>query len=98
LNLILFQVDAFTNRPFTGNPAAVCLLDDPGDPAWMQDVAREINLPERITSREIVPTGRIFPLFSPRMTGPDPRSPLRSCTFLATGKEFACSWHGYDFS
>jgi PhzF family phenazine biosynthesis protein len=46
LNLILFQVDAFTNRPFTGNPAAVCLLDDPGDPAWMQDVAREMNLPE----------------------------------------------------
>lgn len=46
MNLILFQVDAFTNRPFTGNPAAVCLLDDPGDPAWMQDVAREMNLPE----------------------------------------------------
>ena len=46
MNLILFQVDAFTNRPFTGNPAAVCLLDDPCDPAWMQDVAREMNLPE----------------------------------------------------
>jgi PhzF family phenazine biosynthesis protein len=46
MSLPLFQVNAFTNRPFTGNPAAVCLLDDSGDPAWMQDVAREMNLAE----------------------------------------------------
>jgi len=42
----LFQVDAFTDRPFAGNPAAVCLLDEPGDPAWMQRVAYEMNLSE----------------------------------------------------
>jgi PhzF family phenazine biosynthesis protein len=43
----LFQVDAFTEAPFRGNPAAVCLLDgsDPSD-AWMQSVAAEMNLSE----------------------------------------------------
>lgn len=40
------QVDAFTDTPFSGNPAAVCLLPHPGDPAWMQRVAREMNLSE----------------------------------------------------
>jgi PhzF family phenazine biosynthesis protein len=42
----LVQIDAFTDRPFAGNPAAVCLLSGPRDPAWMQDVAREMNLSE----------------------------------------------------
>ncbi len=42
----LYHVDAFTDRPFAGNPAAVCLLVEPGDPAWMQDVAAEMNLSE----------------------------------------------------
>jgi|SRR6185295_9844711 len=44
MSLDLFQVDSFTDRPFAGNPAAVCLLDEPRDAAWMQDVAREMNL------------------------------------------------------
>ena len=42
----LFQVDAFTHRPFAGNPAAVCLLDEPAPDAWMQSVAAEMNLSE----------------------------------------------------
>lgn len=42
----LFQVDAFTDRVFGGNPAAVCLLDEPADPVWMQAVAAEMNLAE----------------------------------------------------
>ena len=42
----IYTVDAFTDRPFAGNPAAVCLLDDSRDAAWMQDVAREMNLSE----------------------------------------------------
>lgn len=42
----LFQVDAFTDEPFAGNPAAVCLLEAEADPAWMQRVAAEMNLPE----------------------------------------------------
>ena len=42
----IYQVDAFTDKPFTGNPAAVCILPAPADPAWMQAVAREMNLSE----------------------------------------------------
>lgn len=42
----LFQVDAFTRQPFSGNPAAVCLLDSPRDKTWMQSVAAEMNLSE----------------------------------------------------
>ena len=44
--LTIVQVDAFTNRPFAGNPAAVCVLAAPRDEHWMQDVAREMNLSE----------------------------------------------------
>ncbi len=40
------QVDAFTNHPYGGNPAAVCLLESPCTDAWKQDVAREMNLSE----------------------------------------------------
>jgi PhzF family phenazine biosynthesis protein len=42
----LFIVDAFTDRAFAGNPAAVCLLPTARDARWMQDVAREMNLSE----------------------------------------------------
>jgi PhzF family phenazine biosynthesis protein len=41
-----FQVDAFTDRPFAGNPAAVCLLPEERDANWMQAVAAEMNLSE----------------------------------------------------
>jgi PhzF family phenazine biosynthesis protein len=44
--IALYQVDAFADRPFTGNPAAVCLLDNPLSPETMQAVAREMNLSE----------------------------------------------------
>jgi predicted PhzF superfamily epimerase YddE/YHI9 len=44
--LPLFQVDAFTDTAFAGNPAAVCLLDGPADARWMQQVAAEMNLSE----------------------------------------------------
>jgi len=40
------QVNAFTDRPFAGNPAAVCLLPAARDAEWMQLVAREMNLAE----------------------------------------------------
>ena len=46
MSLPIYQVDAFTDRPFTGNPAAVCLLEGPADAAWMQSVAAEMNLSE----------------------------------------------------
>jgi PhzF family phenazine biosynthesis protein len=46
MGLNITQVDAFTDRPFGGNPAAVCVLPEPGDERWMQNVAREMNLSE----------------------------------------------------
>jgi PhzF family phenazine biosynthesis protein len=42
----MFIVDAFAGTPFTGNPAAVCILDAARDATWMQAVAREMNLSE----------------------------------------------------
>jgi PhzF family phenazine biosynthesis protein len=42
----LLQVDAFTDEPFKGNPAAVCLLDREVSDTWMQAVAAEMNLSE----------------------------------------------------
>jgi predicted PhzF superfamily epimerase YddE/YHI9 len=39
-------VDAFAEKPFTGNPAAVVFLDEPRDDAWRAAVAREFNLSE----------------------------------------------------
>ncbi len=44
--LTIFQVDAFTDRAFSGNPAGVCILPEPRDDNWMQNVAREMNLSE----------------------------------------------------
>jgi len=46
LSLPLLQVDAFTDTPFAGNPAAVCLLDAPREDGWLQAVGAEMNLPE----------------------------------------------------
>jgi PhzF family phenazine biosynthesis protein len=42
----LFHVDAFTDRPFAGNPAAVCFLSSWKEDRWLQAVAREMNLSE----------------------------------------------------
>jgi PhzF family phenazine biosynthesis protein len=46
MSLTVIQVDAFTDKPFTGNPAAVCVLPEPADENWMRLVAREMNLSE----------------------------------------------------
>ncbi len=41
-----FVVDAFTQKPFSGNPAAVCILNEPKTDDWLQSVAAEFNLSE----------------------------------------------------
>jgi PhzF family phenazine biosynthesis protein len=46
MGLSIFVVDAFTDRRFGGNPAAVCILPEPRDAGWMQSVGSEMNLPE----------------------------------------------------
>ncbi|VBB06649.1 phenazine biosynthesis phzf protein [Lucifera butyrica] len=42
----IYQVDAFTTKPFKGNPAAVCILPEEQTAEWMQQVAMEMNLSE----------------------------------------------------
>jgi len=61
----LFQVDAFTDRVFTGNPAAVVIVEDNPDPDWMLRVAQEMNLSE---TAFVFPLGLHFGLrwFTPR--------------------------------
>jgi PhzF family phenazine biosynthesis protein len=60
-----YGVDAFTARPFRGNPAAVCLLDEPLGAEWMQRIAAELAQPttaflyadeEHLTLRWFTPT------------------------------------------
>src|SRR3989475_2162579 len=46
MGLRIVQVDAFASRPFSGNPAAVCILPGPRDERWMQDVALEVSFAE----------------------------------------------------
>jgi PhzF family phenazine biosynthesis protein len=48
-----WQVDAFTDVPFRGNPAAVCWLESEADPVWMQNVAAEMNLSETTFVRRV---------------------------------------------
>lgn len=43
---MLFQVDAFTDKPFSGNPAAVYVSEQPLKSDWMQKIALEMNLSE----------------------------------------------------
>ena len=44
--MTLTTVDAFASGPFTGNPAAVCVLEAPAPESWMQRLAGEMNLSE----------------------------------------------------
>src|SRR5262245_26828735 len=62
----LFIADAFTDRAFSGNPAAVCLLERAGEAGWMQAVAAEMNLSE---TAFVVPRADGFDLrwFTPRV-------------------------------
>ncbi|MFT3771967.1 MAG: PhzF family phenazine biosynthesis protein [Minicystis sp.] len=46
MGIRIVQADAFTDVPFRGNPAAVCVLPEARDAAFMADVAREMNLSE----------------------------------------------------
>ncbi len=59
----IYQVDAFTDRPFAGNPAAVCPLTEPLPEALMRQIAAENNLSE---------TAFIVPEASGREAGKEP--------------------------
>jgi predicted PhzF superfamily epimerase YddE/YHI9 len=49
----VYQIDAFTDRPFAGNPAAVCVLHESRSAEWMQSVAAEMNLSETAFVRRL---------------------------------------------
>ena len=46
MTIRIYQVDAFTDQLYHGNPAAVCFPHESADPEWMQSVAAEMNLAE----------------------------------------------------
>ncbi|QES40361.1 oxidoreductase [Streptomyces venezuelae] len=50
-------VDAFTDRPFAGNPAGVLLLDAFPDDTWLQNVAKEVNHAETAFAHPLPPGG-----------------------------------------
>jgi PhzF family phenazine biosynthesis protein len=65
MRIPLFHVDAFTDKPFAGNPAAVCLLQGWLDDALLRKVAAENNLSE---TAFLVPAGSHYDIrwFNPR--------------------------------
>jgi PhzF family phenazine biosynthesis protein len=46
MSIPLAWVDAFSDAPFSGNPAGVCLLDEPLDESLMQSIAFELGIAE----------------------------------------------------
>ena len=69
MSLELFQVDAFTDRPFAGNPAAVCLLPEARDETFYQKVALEMNLSETafLVRRQRAEEGYDLRWFTPKV-------------------------------
>lgn len=61
----LFCVDAFTDKPFSGNPAAVCVLDHDAPDEWMQALAAEMNLSETAFVRKSRDNGFNLRWFTP---------------------------------
>jgi PhzF family phenazine biosynthesis protein len=82
--LPIYQVDAFTDLPFRGNPAAVCLLQKPLHEEIMQNIAQEMNLSE---TAFVVPLDQSSPLkasvFSLRWFTPQVEVPLCGHATLA---------------
>lgn len=75
---LIVQVDAFTDRPFAGNPAGVCVLAEAAEAGWMQAVAAEMNLSE---------TAFLYPVadgYHLRCFTPGAEAPLRGHATLAS--------------
>ncbi len=87
MKIPLFLVDAFAERPFTGNPAAVCLLEEKLDEAKMQAIAAEMNLSETAFLQPLERKSlKQSSLFSLRWFTPKVEVPLCGHATLATGK------------
>ncbi len=80
-----YQVDAFTNEPFLGNPAAVCLLQYPYEDKILQSIAAEMNLSETAFLRNLEEKPfKDSRLFSLRWFTPQTEVPLCGHATLAT--------------
>ena len=66
MSLPIYHIDAFAEKPFTGNPAVVVLLDDERDSEWMQALAAEMNLSETAFVRRIDDIRFSLRWFTPR--------------------------------
>lgn len=62
----IYQVDAFAQKVFEGNPAAVCILESWPEESWMQNIAMENNLAE---TAYVVPSGSVYEIrwFTPEL-------------------------------
>jgi PhzF family phenazine biosynthesis protein len=78
-NKIIYQIDAFTDEPFKGNPAGVMIVDEQTDSDRMQKIAAEMNLSE---TAFIIPKGDIFEI---RYFTPAVEVPLCGHATLASG-------------
>ncbi|MCX2679913.1 PhzF family phenazine biosynthesis protein [Galbibacter sp. EGI 63066] len=56
-NKTIYQVDAFTEEVFKGNPAGVMIVDESVSSQWMQNMAKEMNLSE---TAFVIPKGEKF--------------------------------------
>jgi PhzF family phenazine biosynthesis protein len=56
----MLHIDAFTDKPFSGNPAAVCLLPPPSSDAWKQLLAAEVNLSETAFVEQLREDAQVF--------------------------------------
>ncbi|XP_030947142.1 uncharacterized protein LOC115971388 [Quercus lobata] len=72
-----YVVDAFTDSPFKGNPAAVCLLEEERDEQWLQAVAAEFNISMTCYLTRLTDTG------SDSLKSPNPRFHIRWFTPVA---------------
>ncbi|XP_023886603.1 uncharacterized protein LOC111998745 [Quercus suber] len=72
-----YVVDAFTDSPFKGNPAAVCLLEEERDEQWLQAVAAEFNISMTCYLTRLTDPG------SDSLKSPNPRFHIRWFTPVA---------------
>jgi PhzF family phenazine biosynthesis protein len=95
----LYQVDAFTNKAFGGNPAGVCLLEKEQPEAWMCAVAAEMNLSETaflrpelnpIPIRYFTPEAEIPLCGHATLASEGLVSPQQEIRFSAPGGQLSC--------
>ncbi|MBX2844044.1 MAG: PhzF family phenazine biosynthesis protein [Flammeovirgaceae bacterium] len=82
-----YQIDAFTNQPFKGNPAGVCILEEPMEENLMQFIAAEMNLSETAFFYPIL-NDSAYPqdFYNLRFFTPTVEIPLCGHATLATSK------------